>query len=173
MLQNHSNFHNHTIVIGKSVYEFFKKNVLPNAPEAWISEALRDYRDGRIGEVGYEIDFGTYISIMQQYKVQEQTRKLGIKPAPLSDFTIAINFASSTPSFGFEEYPNAIYLPLHSLSDVITTLSQRTSKKLSNYAQIVLDSDRAIASYVAQFFNQEIGRLIRSQMIAGSHKTRR
>ena len=32
----------------------------PHVPDAWIDEAHRDDRDGKVGKVGYEINFNRY-----------------------------------------------------------------------------------------------------------------
>lgn len=39
----------------EDIYEYFKREVLPFAPDAWIDESKRDDRDGKLGRVGYEI----------------------------------------------------------------------------------------------------------------------
>ena len=44
----------------ESVRAFFAREVLPHVPDAWIDTARRDHRDGRVGAVGYEINFNRY-----------------------------------------------------------------------------------------------------------------
>ena len=46
--------------IPASVQEFFDREVTPHASDAWIATAKRDQRDGRVGLVGYEINFNRY-----------------------------------------------------------------------------------------------------------------
>ena len=46
--------------IPTSVQEFFDREVKPHAPDAWINTSRRDARDGRVGLVGYEINFNRY-----------------------------------------------------------------------------------------------------------------
>ncbi len=46
--------------IPASVQAFFDREVRPHAPDAWIATAKRDQRDGRVGLVGYEINFNRY-----------------------------------------------------------------------------------------------------------------
>jgi len=43
-----------------SVRAFFGAEVKPHVPDAWIDTAKRDPRDGRVGLVGYEINFNRY-----------------------------------------------------------------------------------------------------------------
>lgn len=43
-----------------SVRAFFEREVRPHVPDAWIDTTRRDPKDGKIGIVGYEIDFNRY-----------------------------------------------------------------------------------------------------------------
>jgi type I restriction enzyme M protein len=43
-----------------SVRAFFEREVKPHVPDAWIGTSKRDPRDGRVGLVGYEINFNRY-----------------------------------------------------------------------------------------------------------------
>jgi type I restriction enzyme M protein len=43
-----------------SVRAFFDREVKPHVPDAWIDTTKRDPRDGRVGLVGYEINFNRY-----------------------------------------------------------------------------------------------------------------
>jgi type I restriction enzyme M protein len=43
-----------------SVRAFFAREVEPHVPDAWIDTARRDSRDGRVGLIGYEINFNRY-----------------------------------------------------------------------------------------------------------------
>ena len=45
------------VPFGTDIYEYFKKEVKPYVPGAWIDETVRDEKDGDIGKVGYEIPF--------------------------------------------------------------------------------------------------------------------
>lgn len=45
---------------GQDIQDYFKKEVKPYAPDAWIDETVRDAKDGKIGIVGYEIPFTRY-----------------------------------------------------------------------------------------------------------------
>ncbi len=48
-----------------SVRTFFEREVEPHVPDAWIDTSKRDHRDGKVGLVGYEINFNRYF---YQYK---------------------------------------------------------------------------------------------------------
>ncbi len=43
-----------------SVRAFFDREVTPHVPDAWIDTTRRDPRDGRVGLIGYEINFNRY-----------------------------------------------------------------------------------------------------------------
>lgn len=45
---------------GTSVEAYFKTEVLPYVPEAWINTTVRDHKDNDVGKVGYEIPFTRY-----------------------------------------------------------------------------------------------------------------
>jgi len=46
--------------VPSSVRTFFAREVLPHVPDAWIDTARRDQKDGKVGLVGYEINFNRY-----------------------------------------------------------------------------------------------------------------
>jgi type I restriction enzyme M protein len=50
------------VPLGEDIREYFKREVLPHVPDAWISEDRkhRDHKDGQIGKVGYEISLTRY-----------------------------------------------------------------------------------------------------------------
>lgn len=46
--------------IPASVRDFFEREVLPHVPDAWIDTDRTDKKDGKVGIVGYEINFNRY-----------------------------------------------------------------------------------------------------------------
>lgn len=44
----------------EDIYEYFKREVIPYVPDAWIDESKKDHKDGNIGRVGYEIPVTRY-----------------------------------------------------------------------------------------------------------------
>jgi type I restriction enzyme M protein len=46
--------------IPDSVHAFFEREVKPHVPDAWIDTSKRDHRDGKVGLVGYEINFNRH-----------------------------------------------------------------------------------------------------------------
>jgi len=48
------------VPLDESVFDYFKREVQPHVPDAWIDEGKRDELDGRIGIVGFEIPFNRH-----------------------------------------------------------------------------------------------------------------
>ena len=44
----------------RSIETFVDREVKPHVPDAWIDVEKRDPKDGRVGLVGYEINFNRY-----------------------------------------------------------------------------------------------------------------
>ena len=51
--------HEH-VPLKEDIYQFFEREVRPHVLDAWIDEAYRDNRDGKVGNVGYKISFNRY-----------------------------------------------------------------------------------------------------------------
>ena len=48
------------VPLKQDIQEYFRREVLPHAADAWIDDSKRDEKDGKIGIVGYEINFNRY-----------------------------------------------------------------------------------------------------------------
>ena len=48
------------VPLKQDINDYFDQEVLPHVTDAWISDTVRDVRDGAIGKVGYEINFNRY-----------------------------------------------------------------------------------------------------------------
>ena len=44
----------------EDVESYFEREVKPHVPDAWIDGKRRDPQDGKVGRVGYEINFNRY-----------------------------------------------------------------------------------------------------------------
>ena len=49
----------------EDIYEYFEREVIPYASDAWINESYTDHKDLGIGKVGYEINFNRYFYVYQ------------------------------------------------------------------------------------------------------------
>lgn len=45
------------VPFNRTIEEYFETEVKPYVSDAWVNEAIRDHKDGKIGKVGYEIPF--------------------------------------------------------------------------------------------------------------------
>jgi type I restriction enzyme M protein len=61
-----------SVPLSESIESFFEREVKPHVLDAWIDTSKRDEKDGKVGIVGYEINFNRYF---YQYK----------PPRPLED----------------------------------------------------------------------------------------
>jgi type I restriction enzyme M protein len=48
------------VPLSEPIEIFFEREVKPHVPQAWIDESKRDAQDGKVGIVGYEINFNRY-----------------------------------------------------------------------------------------------------------------
>ncbi|WP_048438054.1 class I SAM-dependent DNA methyltransferase [Caenimonas sp. SL110] len=52
-----------TIPLTESIPAYFKREVLPHVPDAWVNKDVKDDADGLVGKVGYEINFNRYFYV--------------------------------------------------------------------------------------------------------------
>ncbi len=60
------------VPLGEDINDYFKREVLPHVPDAWVNAQVRDEKDGEVGKVGQEVNFNRYF-----YKY--------VPPRPLED----------------------------------------------------------------------------------------
>jgi type I restriction enzyme M protein len=60
---------------GMEIKEYFKKEVLPYASDAWIDESVCDEKDGKVGIVGYEIPFTRFFYKYEEPRKVEEIEK--------------------------------------------------------------------------------------------------
>lgn len=53
------------IPYGEDIYSYFEREVKPYAPDAWINTEYKDEKGGKIGRVGYEVNFNRYFYTYQ------------------------------------------------------------------------------------------------------------
>ena len=52
-----------SIPLTESIETYFKREVLPHVPDAWVNKDIKDDADGLVGKVGYEINFNRYFYV--------------------------------------------------------------------------------------------------------------
>lgn len=63
------------VPFGMKIEDYFKSEVLPYVPDAWINETVRDHKDNQVGKVGYEIPFTRYFYTYEAPRVLEAIEK--------------------------------------------------------------------------------------------------
>lgn len=56
---------NENVPLGESVYDYFRREVIPHVPDAWIDGSKTDAQDGEVGIVGFEIPFNRHFYVFQ------------------------------------------------------------------------------------------------------------
>ena len=51
------------IPLTENIAEYMKREVLPHVPYAFINTDILDEKDGKVGKVGYEINFNRYFYV--------------------------------------------------------------------------------------------------------------
>jgi type I restriction enzyme M protein len=51
------------IPLTESIDAYMRREVIPHVPDAWVNETIRDEKDGKVGKVGYEINFNRYFYV--------------------------------------------------------------------------------------------------------------
>jgi type I restriction enzyme M protein len=53
------------VPLGTDIFDYFEREVLPHAPDAWINPDFADEKDKAVGKVGYEINFNRHFYTYQ------------------------------------------------------------------------------------------------------------
>jgi type I restriction enzyme M protein len=62
------------VPLKEDIYQYFEREVKPHVPDAWINEEIRDEKDGKVGKVGYEINFNRYFYVYKPPRPLEEIR---------------------------------------------------------------------------------------------------
>ena len=60
------------VPLSESVESFFEREVTPHVPDAWIDTNRQDDKDGKVGLVGYEINFNRYFYVYRPPRPLEE-----------------------------------------------------------------------------------------------------
>src|SRR5262249_12853261 len=116
--------------------------------------------------------FRGFAAIELREQVDEQARRMGLVGYPFKEvFTEANPPPSKSGVVGFEEKPNAVYLP-EVASTAATTTQQELPEKLKSYFQLLVDPAIADAEFVARILNTPFGQLWRDSLGTGHHMSR-
>jgi len=113
-----------------------------------------------------ESELASFDVLAARERAQALATRAGLRRVELSDIALGVHLGDRQGGPGFDDCPNAIYLPLIGRSDVVRSSSELTLKP-QNYVQIVLDPEVADARFVAGFFNTALGHAIRDSLLSG------
>lgn len=60
------------VPLTEDIWTFLEREVKPHVPDAWVNTKIRDVKDGRVGKVGYEINFNRYFYKYQSPRLLEE-----------------------------------------------------------------------------------------------------
>lgn len=130
---------------------------------------LKARREGKAPQLGVLIDperFRSFPVLVAERDIATMAQAMGLEPRPLKKY-LAGEIELADRQTGFEDNPNAVYLPLIGRSPAVASLAELHLKP-QNYAQLILDPQQANAAYVAGFFNSPLGLKTRESLLSGS-----
>ena len=108
-------------------------------------------------------NFTGYESLREMDEIDSLAIRTGVPPTKLFDISLGINRSSTQYESRFLECTNAVYLPLVGRGIAVSSLSDLKTSA-NNYAQILINPDKANPFYVASFFNSSLGLKIRESL---------
>lgn len=118
------------------------------------------------GKLVESVSFSSYVRLEKELEVKRIVDKTNLTTIPLKDIVISIN-SLPRKDVSFKEQANSIYLPNIGLSDVVDN-QQEMKIKSQNYFQIILN-DNVYTTYLAKWFNTELGLLVRESLMSGAY----
>lgn len=135
-----------------------------------ILENYKSRKEGKVIQLGILVDiaeFKSLRSIISEKETEELIKRIGFSAVKLSEIALSVNAIKQDTKEEIENFTNSIYLPKIGNSSVITNPLELKIKP-NNYFQIQLDETKAISSFVANYFNSEIGRNERMSLAVGA-----
>lgn len=139
------------------------------ASRAALLKNLKKRKQGQEPELGVLIEPDLFRSVDQtiiDWKISRLSKIAGLSEKKLANIAVVNMPKHSKHAEGFKEEQNSVYLPLIGNSEAVLSIDSFRIEP-HNYAQIVLDSKAAIAPYVAQFYNSDLGMIIRKRHTSG------
>ncbi len=132
---------------------------------------IRERIEGKTPDLGRVVDiesFQGFTPIELSERLQESAKRNGLIAYPFDDVVLELNTPSPSKDFdGFDEKPNAVYLP-QMASTAATSNQERLPEKLKSYFQLVINSDVAEAEFLAGLLNTPFGQLWRDTLRSGT-----
>jgi len=121
------------------------------------------------GVEGGAVELGRYVDALEFRSIdslragdyfESASKQIGFPAMVLEELATAINLGRHGEGFKFTEASNAVFVPMIGQSDVVASHDELTLKA-HNYAQVLIDSSKSQAAFIAQFLNSELGKKIR------------
>ena len=151
--------------------EVFVGRLSPEQNSETLLENLKKHKSGAALELGRLVALEHYRG-WHALAAQEEERRLaersGLTSVPLSEIVASVNLADrrKDDTEAFADLPNSVYLPLIGTSPAVSALSDLRIKP-QNYAQLVVNPDKAYAEFLAESFNSALGRKTRDKLLGG------
>ena len=162
----------HIIVLERSLHPDLFTGRFTDAPkqQAELLKNLRHRKNATAPQLGRLVkadSFRSFSSVELRERVEDQARRTGLVPYPISEVVSELSSPGSTADFeGFEQKTNAVYLPQMATTDATTT-QEDLPDKLKSYFQLVVNSDIADAEFLARLLNTPFGQLWRDSLRTG------
>ena len=134
-----------------------------------ILKNLKARKQGKIPQLGALIEFNSFSSfqtLIAEREFEKLVSSLGLQPTPFCKIAKEINVIKPNQDEESSNLQNVIYVPKIGRSQAVVSLADLQVKP-QNCFQVVLDSDKAIPAYVANFFNTKLGIKIRESLSSG------
>ena len=147
----------------------FVGRLSPGGANSVLLQNLTTRRAGDAPELGRLVPLDGYLSfdrVVLDEEIRRCADEWGGEIVGLGAVAVAINLGKRSEDRGFDASPNAIFVPLIGEGPVVTSVSDLHIKP-QNYAQVVLDPERAVAEYAAGWLGSELGRAVRRAATSG------
>jgi hypothetical protein len=143
----------------------------PAQDPAILLENLKKHRPGAALELGRLValeDYRGWHALAAEEEERRLAERSGLTRIPLSEIVASVNLADrrKDEAEAFADLPNSVYLPLIGTSPAVSALSDLRIKP-QNYAQLVVNPDKAYAEFLAESFNSALGRKTRDKLLSG------
>jgi hypothetical protein len=131
---------------------------------------LKEGKEGAGLELGRLVDplsFTGLAAIRITERITQAQARFGAAAVRLEELATVIKFGCPGIDFRFQQQPNAVFIPLIGIGDVVESVEDLTIKP-QNCAQVTIDPERSNARFVAQFLNSEFGKEIRELNKSGT-----
>jgi hypothetical protein len=116
------------------------------------------------------LEDGKFISVETlrlQERIKQEEINFGTRAQKLGEIISSLKLGRHGAEKPFPTIDGAIYIPTVGNSNVVESVDKMIMKQ-QNYAQVIVDRDRSLPKFVAQFLNSELGRDVRERSKSGS-----